>query len=317
MPDGERALVAQLSRVFAGGSPRVRVGLGDDAAVVQARGRRLVVTVDAAVEGTHFERGWLSLGDVGRRSFHAAASDLAAMGARPLVAVSALVLAGPSPAAAARRIAQGQAAAARELGCPVVGGNVARGRELSVTTTVLGEVERPLLRAGARAGDQLWLVGRVGVAAAGLALLRRGPVPAERAARACVAAWRRPRAAIERGRALVGRARACIDVSDGLALDASRLAAASGVRLIFDEPSLVEALAPEAVAVAARLGESALAWALGGGEDYALLAAGPRRRRPPWAVLVGEVTTGRGLALRQRSGRVRRLDPAGYDHLSR
>ncbi|MEB2322507.1 MAG: thiamine-phosphate kinase, partial [Sorangiineae bacterium] len=283
------ALQAVLGRAR---SSWIELGIGDDAAILAPRGRRLVWTIDAAVEGVHFERRWLTLADVGFRSFNAAASDLAAMGARPLGALSALAL---PPAASLRDVAaigRGQAEAARSLGCPVVGGNLSRASELSVTTTVLGEATAPLRRAGARPGDELWLVGEVGLARAGFELLRAGHPARTRAARACVAAWRRPHALLRRGVALAGRARACIDVSDGLAGDAAQLAQASGVRVIIDAGALRAALSPELAAVAAALGVEPLELALEGGEDYALLAAGARLRRPSFARVSGRVTRG-------------------------
>jgi len=133
----------------------------------------LVWTVDAAVEHVHFERGWLTLADVGWRSFNAAVSDICAMAAEPLCALSSVIF----PAQFSRRdmneLGRGQRDAARSLGCPIVGGNLSRGAELSITTTVLGRARRPLLRSGALPGDELWLCGEVGLAAAGLRLLQR------------------------------------------------------------------------------------------------------------------------------------------------
>ena len=108
---------------------------------------------NASVEGTHFERSLLALEDVGYRSFQAAASDLAAMAARPLAALSALTLPpGFSPEELAQ-LTRGQAAAARSCRCPIVGGNVARSEKLTLTTSVLGVARHPLTRSGAREGS--------------------------------------------------------------------------------------------------------------------------------------------------------------------
>ncbi len=300
------------------GAAGVELGIGDDAAVIAPTRGRMVWTVDASVEGVHFDRRWLTLEDVGYRSLNAAASDLAAMGARPIAALSALVL----PAAISRRelaaLGDGQAEAARDLGCPVVGGNVARGGELSVTTTVLGACAKPLLRSGARVGDELWLVGDVGLARAGFELLRAGRQRRPgAAARACIAAWRRPRALLARGRALVGRAHAAIDVSDGLGGDARQLAASSGVRVVVDERALRAALPFALVEACARLDADPIALALAGGEDYALLATGAARRRPRWARAIGRVERGAGALLEPAvGGRARPLE-RGFDHLAR
>lgn len=301
----ERVLGHDRSRASA-----IELGIGDDAAVLASSGR-LVWTIDTQVEGTHFERAWLPLEDVGYRAFQAAASDVAAMGARPLAALSNLALPARFRDAELGRLVRGQAEASASCHCPVIGGNLARAPELSITTTVLGVAERPLLRSGARVGDELWLWGEVGLAALGLRALQRG-LERRAALRAGVEHWRRPKALLAEGQKLVGRARAAIDVSDGLAGDAAHLARASGVRVVFDAERLLAALAKELLQSAALLNESALSLALVGGEDYALLAAGPAAKRPRAARRVGCVESGRGVFL-ERAGRRQRLG-AAFEH---
>ena len=148
-----------------------------------------------------------------------------------------------------------------------------------MTTTVLGTVVRPLPRGGARPGEQLWLVGEVGLAAAGLAALRLRGARDRGELASCVQAWRRPRALLARGRELAQLASSAIDVSDGLASDARQLARASGVRLVVSRQQLRAALAPALLSGSRALRRSPLAFALYGGEDYALLATGPSARR--------------------------------------
>jgi len=313
---GERDAVALFARVFGVRAPGVAaVGVGDDAAVLEPVKEKLVWTVDACVEGSHFERPLLSLEDIGYRAFHAAASDLAAMGARPLAALSALEL----PPRFSRRelgeLTRGQALAARECGSAIVGGNVARAALLGVTTTLLGTASTPLERKGARPGDELWLVGDVGLAAAGLAALQASRRrPPRGAAAHCVRAWRRPRALIAQGTRLVGRARAAIDVSDGLAGDVLTLARASRVRAVLDLRALLGVLRPELVQLANRIRRSALDFALYGGEDYAIVATGPAARRPSFARSIGRIERGKGAFLEDEGGRRTPLR-AGYDHL--
>src|SRR5450432_778419 len=306
---GEFAAIAQLKAIFAGHSahrsaakpsasrrapsPRapLEVGIGDDAAVLKSSGR-LVWTVDTAVEHVHFERGWLSLADLGWRSFHAAASDVCAMSGKPTFALSSVIFPAGFSARDLSELARGQRDAAAALGCRIVGGNLALGAELSVTTTLLGSAARPLLRSGAEPGDELWLCGEVGLAAAGLRLLQRGAVPKTSAARRALSAFRRPEAQLAFGLALTSRAHAAIDLSDGLCGDAAHLASASGVRLVISTPLLEAALSPALRALAPDLGVSALDLALYGGEDYALLAAGPAGKRPRGARLIGWVERG-------------------------
>jgi thiamine-monophosphate kinase len=210
------------------------------------------------------------------------------MGAEPMAALSSLVLAGDVDDEALASLARGQAAAAREVGAPVVGGNLARGTETSVTTTVLGRAAGPVLRSGARAGDTVWLAGAVGLAAAGLVALQAKVQDAR--VGAALEAWRRPRARIADGRAMAALASAAIDVSDGLARDVGHVATASGVRVVLDGPAILvhggEALASAAAAV----GRDALDLALHGGEDYAVVATG--RVPLPGFVAIGRVEAG-------------------------
>src|SRR5262249_27582994 len=140
--------------------------------------------------------------DVGWRSFMAAASDLAAMGAAPWCALSALVLPDDVTDAALEEIARGQGEAAAAIHAPVVGGNLSRAQgrgTLSIATTLLGTCERAVLRRGARPGDSLWMVGHIGLAAAGLRTLERNADPGVDPGAplaVAVAAWRAPRALI-------------------------------------------------------------------------------------------------------------------------
>lgn len=317
---GELELVRLLARELSKTQSRhVEHGIGDDAAVLRVGRERLIVTVDDQVEGVHFDLRWLSLEDVGFRSLQAAASDLAAMAAEPVAAVASLHVPRAFSAARLRRLARGQALAARKLGCPLVGGNIAAGPALSVTTTVLGRASKPLLRSGARPGDEVWLMGEVGLARAGLLQhQQRLKVPprlrrvAERAKRA----WARPEARIAAGRSLIGRARAAIDVSDGLAGDSGQLARASGVKVVLEAGRLSRLLAPDFADLADLLGEPGVALALHGGEDYALLCTGPKARRPARVKVIGRIERGRGSELELESGRRFALGP-GFDHLRR
>ena len=333
MKSGELARIALLARVLGVDASKDGVvhGIGDDAAVLDLasmpddgdedtgddgeRGARLVWTVDAQVDGTHFRRDLCSWEDVGWRSFMAAASDVAAMGGAPWCALSSLVLAPEVDDADLDALARGQRAAADATGAPIVGGNLARGATSSVTTTVLGTARRAITRGGARAGDSLWLAGDVGLAAAGLRALERGlgaAAPFDEA----IAAWRRPHARFEDAARIAATddVRACIDVSDGLARDVLHLASASGVRAVIDARALLAACGERLATVARALGDDALDLALHGGEDYALVVACPDAHAPLGFVKIGELTKGEGLSLRERSGVERALDARGFDH---
>jgi thiamine-monophosphate kinase len=299
------------------GKPEIRMAIGDDAAVLDPPSSPLVWTIDAQVEGTHFRLDWLGWYEVGWRSFMAAASDLAAMGASPLAALSALALSPTVDDGALEALAAGQRDAAREVGAPIIGGNLVGARETSVTTTLLGTAERPILRRRARPGDALFLGGSVGLAAAGLSVLERSvDLGANAAIDACVAAWRRPRARIDLGLAMYPAATAAIDVSDGLACDAFHMATASGVVLALDQRALLRAASPALAPAAAVIARDVLDLTLYGGEDYALLVASPAATIDGFA-RVGVVEEGEACVVLQREDGAREpLAPRGFDHFA-
>ncbi len=313
----ELSRIALLRARLGRDAPGVRVGIGDDAAVLDLGG--LVWTVDAQVENTHFKSEWVSWEDIGWRSFMAAASDLAAMGAEPAFALSSLVLAPAVDDAALDALARGQAAASLAVGAPVVGGNLARGTETSITTTLLGRASAPVLRSGARAGDGVWLAGPVGLAAAGLGVLMQDAFMQHAYMQntciaACVDAWRRPVALIAEGRGLSAVAHAAIDISDGLAHDAWQLAEASGVRLVLDAQAILAHVGGDLAEAATLLGREPLDLALHGGEDYALLATSASPL--PGFVRIGTIEPHAGgarLLLTTKRG-TEPLEPRGFDH---
>lgn len=302
---GEFDLIAALQRVHLDAHPPgVEVGIGDDAAVL-ALGDRLVWTVDAQVDHVHFERGWLDAEDIGFRAHAAATSDVYAMGASPIASLASYVL--PRDAGdLAEAIAQGTRRSAERHGAHVVGGNLSSGTELSITTTVLGRCQRPLLRSGARPGDGLYVAGPLGHATLGFHALRDELRDAR--FEPFVARWRRPLLPLEALPSLAG-AHAAIDVSDGLAQDVGHLLAASGVGAELEAGSLHD----DELARASH--GTPYAWldlVLHGGEDYALVCASPSPlegfRR------VGTCTEAPGLRLRSSSGHVAVVAPQGHAH---
>lgn len=286
------------------------VGNGDDAVVLAPSASAQVLSVDAQVEGVHFRQDLLSAEDIGYRALSAALSDLAAMGATPRAALLAIVVPASCDDARLFAIADGVAEAASQYRCPIVGGNLARGGELSLTTTVVGECGGPALtRAGARDGHGLFVAGELGGAALGLRALLAGRGELVPEAARC---WRRPLARIDAGRAIANQASAAIDVSDGLLQDLAHLASASSVGFEVELERLP--LAAELSAHAALVGSDALALALSGGEDYALLYTAPAGACPP-GVRVGRACTERGVRLRAANGVLVPPPPTpGFDH---
>jgi len=307
---------------FSGGfSERTIVGIGDDAAVLAAASSPLVWTVDAQVEGVHFRRDFMSLTDVGYRATMAAVSDLGAMGAKPLGILAALVLPLNFSDDDLRALLAGQAEAARELGTAIVGGNLARGTELSVTTTALGETKRPITRSGAQPGDDVVLAGPLGLSGAGLLLLQ-GSVDktsdrpdAQPEASPALRAYRRPVARIAAGLAVRDIATAGIDVSDGLARDVGHIARGSGVRVVLDAAKLVNAELERAARIVRA---DPLALALHGGEDFALVMTVPSGQVPEGFVTIGRVVEageqGPSVGLAGKDGSFVPVEQRGYDH---
>ena len=295
------------------GASGVLTGIGDDAAVLDPAGGKLVWTVDAQVENSHFRRRFLSWSDVGWRSFMAAASDVAAMAATPWCALSALGLPDDFDDRALDELASGQEEAAIVVGAPIVGGNLTRGPVVSVTTTLLGSCVRAIERGGAREGDGLFLCGPLGLASAGFAALERGSSDPDVAP--AIAVWRRPTAQIDAGMSLAALGvHAAIDLSDGLTQDLAHLAVASGLRAVLDGGALLAHAGTSLHKATAALSIDAFECILYGGEDYGLLAASDRDL--PGFSRIGTLYAGKGISL-TRGAADEAIVPRGFDHFVR
>jgi thiamine-monophosphate kinase len=290
----------------------VLLGPGDDAAVVAAPDGRVVATTDLLVEGRHFRRDWSSAFEVGRKAAAQNLADVVAMGARPTALLIGLGAPADLPAAWATGLADGLAHECALVGATVVGGDVVRSDAVVIAVTALGDLEgrAPLTRSGARAGDVVALAGRLGWAAAGLAVLGRG----FRSPRVLADAHRVPDPPYAAGKAAaLGGATAMLDVSDGLVQDAGHLAAASGVVVALDTARI--AIDQPIVDAAAAFNADPLVWVLGGGDDHALLATFPSGTPlPDGFVAIGEVIAGDPAVLVDGAPWT---GPAGHDHFSR
>lgn len=265
------------------------LGPGDDAAVLAAPSGSVVATTDTLVHGPDFRLAWSSGYDLGWKSAAVNLSDIAAMGARPTGLLVALAVPRDLRLSFVEQLADGFRAACEALapGCSVIGGDLTVSDVLTIAVTALGDLEgrSAVTRSGARPGDVVAVAGELGLAARGLAVLfgrfRDGetPVPVDTAAlasgeRAALAAQLRPSPPIGLGAAAaVAGATAMMDISDGLALDAGRMASASDVTIDF---------------VRSALGDDPDR-ALAGGEDHALLATFPPDVLPPGFRVIGTV----------------------------
>ena len=255
------------------------VGPGDDAAVVSSADGRFVVTTDTMIEGHDFNLDWSTGFDLGFKAIASNVADVAAMGAKPTALVVAIALPGHTQISWLEDFAAGLNAGLTQLapGASVVGGDLARADQVFISVTAHGDLEglEPVLRSGAKPGDILAVAGTLGKAAAGLSLLQSEIADAKNAFDELVSIQLRPMPPIPAG-VLANKAGATsmLDVSDGLAKDASRIAKASGVTVQIDKSAL---LGFEAVLelAALRLEVTTEDWVLFGGEDHALLATFP------------------------------------------
>jgi len=265
---GEFALIEQIISGLPTGE-NVVLGPGDDCAVISVRGN-VAVSVDTMVENIHFRRVWSSAHDVGRKAVAASVADLEAVGARPVGLVISLAMPADLPVAWVSDFSAGVRTECATAGILLLGGDTTRCRDIVVSCTVLGDLEgrAPVTRAGARPGQVIAMAGRLGWAAAGLAVLARG----FRSPRAVVVAHRVPEPPYGQG-ILAARAGAgaMIDVSDGLLADLGHIARASGVVLDVDTSTLDVAEPQNVVAAAIGKGDP-LTWILTGGDDHALVA---------------------------------------------
>lgn len=318
MPPGEFELIERFFARRGATRADVRLGVGDDAALVTpAAGAECVLALDTLVEGAHFPAG-MDARYVGHRALAVNLSDLAAMGAEPAWALLGLTL----PSVDEHWLAgfsAGLDALARRFQVALVGGDTTRG-PLTVTIALAGSVPagQASLRSGARPGDDLWVSGTPGDAAAGLAVLQ-GRLPAQGRARdALLHRFQLPEPRVALGVALRGIASACIDLSDGLAGDLAKLCAASGVGADVESREL-----PLSAGLCSAAGpEARMRFALGGGDDYELLFTAPPGQRARLAALEAGAVLRRIGAISATAGV--RIDGAapereaghGFDHFA-
>jgi thiamine-monophosphate kinase len=328
----EDELIEVIRRLLAEDAPGVRLGLGDDAALVDMGSHLGILTADMLVEGIHFERRTVPPGDLGYKALAVNVSDVAAMGGSPRYALVSLGLPEDVEASWVVELYGGLREGAREYAMALVGGDTSGADRVVVSVAVTGEVASgaAVTRSGARPGDRIVVTGALGASAGGLKLLQ---APAHDVARAASSEWGRslveahlrPVARVGEGQTLAqSGATAMIDVSDGLAKDLARLCDAGGVAaavLVADVP-----IAITLMQLADALPEvDPLAFALGGGEDYELLATLPpdgvaatasklAERFGTQLTEIGEIRQGRGLIAVDADGSERPLEPSGWDH---
>jgi thiamine-monophosphate kinase len=335
-PVGELGLIEQIRRDFATTSSAVKLGIGDDCAILRPpSGCEVLVTTDFTLEGRHFRRDSHPPESVGHRCLARGLSDLAAMGATPLAAFLSLALPSTMLTEAAgrtwtTRFFNGLRALAELHGVPLAGGDTSEspgGKNALILADIvlIGSAPRgrALRRSGAFAGDTLYVTGQLGGAAAELTTLSGRSRRTANLKTTDDHPHLFPEPRLDVGEALQrrGLATACIDISDGLSTDLAHLCRASGVNAEIEQESLP--IHP----LAAKLGErSALHAALHGGEDYELLFAAPSGRMP--SSLAGVPLTRIGTLKARRTGQPlmtllapngsrTELKPGGWEHFSK
>jgi thiamine-monophosphate kinase len=295
----------------------VLVGPGDDAAVLEGG---IVLSTDMSVEDVHFRRDWLSPEEIGYRAAAAALSDLAAMAAEPLGVLASLAVPVADAGDFAVRLMAGVSEAAGDVGTVVLGGDLARtAGPVVLDCTVVGRAARPVVRSGARVGDEVWVTGTLGGAARAVHALVTGGAPSAESRKA----FARPRPRIAEALWLARRdvPTAMLDLSDGVAGDAGHIAAASRVALHLEAARLP--LHPALAASEESGRDAAIAFAAGGGEDYELLfTAAPGRVDGVLAEFrdatgtpltrIGRVEAGTGVRWTDRV----QPPPRGYQHFT-
>jgi thiamine-monophosphate kinase len=337
---GEFELLARIRERLPAPGERIRLGSGDDAAIV-VPGSATATSVDALVDGVHFRRALASPRQIGHKALATALSDLAAMGAEPGEAYVVLGLPADLSEDECLQLLDGMAALARATGTTLAGGDLSRSTELFLAVTVVGHASRPeelVARGGAGPGDAIVLTGEIGGATAGLLLLEGQGDADCRVDHAIEGSNRQlarqtledlrtrqleptPRLAAGQALAAAG-ATAMIDVSDGLGGDARHLAENSGVRLCIDAEKVP--LAPGSRELMEAAGRDP--WQLlGGGEDYELLACVPESRFEQARAAadeaegialtrIGAVGAGTGVEIRLPGGRL--LEAGGFDQFA-
>jgi thiamine-monophosphate kinase len=289
MAFSEQELLALVARVFdSHGDPNVLVGIGDDAAVVRGSAQQ-VITTDLAVEDVHFSKRWSNAFDIGRKATAANIADILAMGAKPQYLVVALTLTGDEGLARIEELARGIKSEADKTGAIVVGGDISRGSALPIAITAIGSVDRAITRAGALAGEGIYISSLTGWSAAGLYLLTHEIEPIHAVHAMALNEFRAPTLDYACD---FTRAGALCDTSDSLLISLEAIAQASEVELNIDVAAIESAYEFKELSLLAQsVGLDVFEWILGGGEDHVFVATGIDLP----GIRIGSVKSGKGV----------------------
>lgn len=307
MEFSESGVIAELSKIFTRHDSRVLVGIGDDAAVITSPLQKSVITTDMAVEGVHFRREWSTPAEIGQKITSANLADIYAMGATPEHLVVAISLTGHESMVWIKELAHGIELEARSCDVVVIGGDIVRGPVITISMTAIGQIDKPILRSGARVGDQIVVSNLPGWSAAGLFLLRHNinvsALQPARCVERALAQFRAP--SVQYPDAIALRtAHAMCDISDGLLIQAEQMAGDTKFVIYSDLIRLHPDFA-DLTGLAAQVGADVWDWIAAGGEDHAFLAVGIDLA----GYAIGVVEQGSGVELQGVEQR-----PRGFSH---
>jgi thiamine-monophosphate kinase len=284
----EADVISALKKVFVTANPRVLVGIGDDAAVVKGDAQQ-VITTDMAIAEVHFKTEWSSAFDIGRKITAANIADVLSMGARCDYLVAAVSLTGEEELAWIENLARGMKDEADRAGAAIVGGDIARSSVITIAMTAIGHAAHPILRSGARVGDDIFISSLPGWSAAGLELLTKEISLNSPIADKALSEFSAPSLDYE---VSFLKASSMADISDSLLIQAQQVAEASGVCLDIDTKLIAECDEYEELsALAQEVNSDIWSWVLAGGEDHVFLATG--KDLP--GIRIGTVVEGSGI----------------------
>jgi len=316
---GEFGLIEIIKKYCTGKPDKdLRLAVGDDAAVFKSSAKYTIATTDALVEGIHFDLRHTDFERLGWKALAVNLSDIAAMGGTPRWTLVSLMLTDDIQVENIESFYRGMRKCARRFRTTIIGGNVAKSGQFSVTVTQLGETKRILKRSGACVGDVICVTGNLGGSHAGLKALQNG-LSQTKFSKAVLAHTRPIPRLAEISKLDRIKIHACIDISDGLASDLNHVVKASlcGAEISLDKIPIDR----ETISIAKLFGEKGLDYALNGGEDYELLMTMDEINfRKAKKILrnrlsaIGRITKNKKLRGLDKSGNTMELRPAGFRH---
>ncbi|MFW6140838.1 MAG: thiamine-phosphate kinase [Acidobacteriota bacterium] len=315
----EKALIKEIQKEFLASKPGLLLGIGDDAAVVKADKKSLILTKDLLLEETHFYKDEYPAFFLGRKSLNVSLSDIAAMGGRPLYALLGLGLPEKTATKWAEEFMMGIKSACEEFDVVLTGGDISQAKLITISVTVIGEGKHIIKRSGAQPGDFIYVSGKLGDSAQGLQLLKQGArLGEDKRKDVLLNAFLDPVPQVPLGRTISENriASSMIDVSDGLSVDLNH---------ICEESRVGAEVFAEQIPFSKELEffqDDVTNICLHGGEDYSLLFTVPEKRKKHVDSLkkqhevseIGKITESKGLFLIHKDGRKEQLDIKGYQH---